>query len=234
MDHIKGPGVPDWVQDAELAAFGALVDPIVARATDPRPAERTRIGSLHQRWLSVRIISMSASLQVLPDTFTTATARGRGVHPRDLYAWRDSGEVVELSRGVFRRADAEAASLPDLLAVAYRAPRAIVCCVSAAAVHGLTDELPGAVQIAVAARSHPPRIEYPPTSVFRFDEATFEVGMSHVDAAPGTRPRGDPVGTRPRRRTAGTPRATARRRHRCPASHTSREGARRTHVPSPS
>lgn len=127
---------------------------------------------------------MTASLQVLPDTFTTATARGRGVHPRDLYAWRDSGEVVELSRGVFRRADAEAASWPDL-AVAYRAPRAIVCCVSAAAVHGLTDELPGAVQIAVAARAHPPRIEYPPTSVFRFDEATFEIGRSHVEAAPG-------------------------------------------------
>jgi hypothetical protein len=128
---------------------------------------------------------MTASLQVLPDTFTTATARGRGVHPRDLYAWRDSGEVVELSRGVFRRADAEAASWPDLLAVAYRAPRAIVCCVSAAAVHGLTDELPGAVQIAVAARAHPPRIEYPPTSVFRFEEATFEIGVSQVDAAPG-------------------------------------------------
>src|SRR5665648_93919 len=179
MDHIKGPGVPDWVQDAELAAFGALVDLIVPRATDPRPAERTRIDSLHQRWLSVRIISMPASLKVLPDTFTTATARACGVHPRDLYGWRDSGDVVELSRGVFRQSDAEAASLPDLLAVAYRAPRAIVCCVSA-----------------VPARAHPPRIEYPPTSVFRFDEATFEVGMSHVDAAPGTRPRGDPVGTR--------------------------------------
>ena len=128
---------------------------------------------------------MTASLQVLPDTFTTATARGRGVHPRNLYAWRDSGEVVELSRGVFRRADAAAPSWPDLLVVAYRAPRAIVCCVSAAAVHGLTDELPGAVQIAVAARSHPPRIEYPPTSVFRFEEATFEIGVSQVDAAPG-------------------------------------------------
>jgi len=132
---------------------------------------------------------MPVSLKVLPDTFTTATARARGVHPRDLYGWRDSGDVVELSRGVFRQSDAEAASLPDLLAVAYRAPRAIVCCVSAAAVHGLTDELPAAVQIAVPARAHPPRIEYPPTSVFRFDEATFEVGMSHVDAAPGERVR---------------------------------------------
>lgn len=128
---------------------------------------------------------MSSSLLTLPDTFTTGTARSCGVHPRDLYAWRDSGAVVELSRGVFRRADAAAASWPDLLAVAYRAPRAIVCCVSAAAVHGLTDELPVAVQVAVVARAHPPKITYPPTSVFRFEEQTFELGLSHVDAAPG-------------------------------------------------
>ncbi len=140
---------------------------------------------MHWWYVAVTIVSMSTALNGLPDTFTTGTARGRGVHPRDLYAWRDAGAVVELSRGVFRRADAAAPSWPDLLAVAYRAPRAIVCCVSAAVVHGLTDEMPGAVQIAVAARSHPPRIEYPPTSVFRFEEATFEIGASQVDAAPG-------------------------------------------------
>lgn len=128
---------------------------------------------------------MTALLALLPDTFTTATARAHGVHPRDLYAWRDNGDVVELSRGVFRRSVADAASLPDLLAVGYRAPRAIICCVSAAAVHGLTDEMPAAVQIAVPARAHPPKIDYPPTWVFRFDEATFDVGDSHVDAAPG-------------------------------------------------
>jgi len=128
---------------------------------------------------------MPALLTQLPDTFTTGTARAHGVHPRDLYAWRDNGDVIELSRGVFRRSDADAASLPDLLAVGYRAPHAIVCCVSAAAVHGLTDEIPAAVQIAVPARAHPPKIDYPPTSVFRFDEATFDVGATHVDAAPG-------------------------------------------------
>jgi predicted transcriptional regulator of viral defense system len=86
---------------------------------------------------------------------------------------------------VFRRADASLASYPDLLAVAYRASRAIVCCVSAAAVHDLTDELPAAVQIAVPSRDRPPRIGYPPTQVFRFDAATFELGLSNVDAAEG-------------------------------------------------
>ncbi len=121
----------------------------------------------------------------LPATFTTHTARQLGLHPRDLYRLRDEGAVLELSRGVFRRADAPAASLPDLLAVAYRVPAAVVCCVSALAVHDLTDELPAAVQIAVPRRQRPPRIDYPPTEVFRFDTATFALGLSTVEAAPG-------------------------------------------------
>jgi hypothetical protein len=125
----------------------------------------------------------------LPDTFTTQTALRAGVHPRDLYGWRDTGEVVEISRGVFRRADAPVATYPDLLAVAYRAPRAIVCAVSAAVVHDLTDELPPSVQIAVPKRSYSPSIDYPPTTVFRFAEETFELGLAEVEVAPGERVR---------------------------------------------
>ena len=128
---------------------------------------------------------MTVSVEALPRTFTTRTARELGMHPRDLYRLRDEGELIELSRGVFRQAGAPTPSLPDLLAVAHRAPVAIVCCVSALAVHDLTDEVPLAVQIAVPRSRRLPHVEYPPTQVFRFDEATFELGMSSVEAAPG-------------------------------------------------
>ena len=125
------------------------------------------------------------SEESLPATFTAGEARAAGVHPRDLYAARDTGAYVELSRGVFRRADAPAATYPDLLAVSRRAPRAVVCLLSAASVHDLTDELPLAVQIAVPRRTWPPRIEHPPVQVFVWDPATFELGIDQVDAAPG-------------------------------------------------
>lgn len=121
----------------------------------------------------------------LPSTFTTETSRAHGVHPRDLYAWRDDGQIIELSRGVFRRADAPPASHPDMIAVAHRAPRAIVCCISAAVIHDLTDEMPASVQIAVPKRSHTPVIAYPPVTVFRFDEATFDLGLTSFEAGPG-------------------------------------------------
>jgi hypothetical protein len=139
---------------------------------------------LHDNSRRVTLLSMPKPAS-LPTTFTTATALARGIHPRDLYGWRDGGDILELSRGVFRRADAPPASYPDLLAVAYRSPRAIVCCRTAAAIHELSDEIPPVVQIAVPTRSRPPRITYPPTEVFRFDEATFERGLSRVEAAPG-------------------------------------------------
>jgi predicted transcriptional regulator of viral defense system len=118
-------------------------------------------------------------------TFTAKTARKRGVQNRDLYRWRDSGEIIELSRGVFRRSDAPAVTYPDVLAVAYRAPRAIVCGISAADIHELTDEIPSSVQIAVPNSDRPPQIQYPPTTVFRFEEASFGMGLSSVEAAPG-------------------------------------------------
>jgi predicted transcriptional regulator of viral defense system len=128
---------------------------------------------------------MAALKSELPDTFTTRTARRLGLHPRELYRMRDDGDLVELSRGVFRRVDAPAPSLPDLLAIAYRVPVAITCCVSAAAVHELTDEIPRAVQIAVPRTQRPPHIEQPPVEVFRFAVKTFELGLSSVEAAPG-------------------------------------------------
>jgi predicted transcriptional regulator of viral defense system len=125
------------------------------------------------------------AIEKLPPTFTTETVLGQGISPRDLYAARDEGALLELSRGVFRRADAPPASYPDLLAVAYRSPVAVVCLLSAATVHDLTDEIPSAVQIAVPRASHPPRISFPPTAVLRFEQSTFGVGLTTIDAAPG-------------------------------------------------
>ena len=129
------------------------------------------------------VLSM-AGLQDLPSTFTTGQALRAGVHPRLLYAWRNEGDVVELSRGVFRRADALPASYPDFLAVAFRVPLAVVCLIAAARVHDLTDEIPPAVQIAVPRGGPRPRIHYPPVEVFQFDALTFDLGISSVEAAP--------------------------------------------------
>lgn len=40
-------------------------------------------------------------------------------------------------------------------------------------------------QIAVPKGSHPPRIDHPLIKVFRFEEDTFELGLTELEAAPG-------------------------------------------------
>ena len=52
--------------------------------------------------------------------FRAGDAAEAGVHPRDLYALRDEGFLVELSRGVYRLADAEMRPYLDLVAVLQR------------------------------------------------------------------------------------------------------------------
>lgn len=60
-----------------------------------------------------------------------------------------------------------------------------MCCISAAAIHDLTDEIPASVQIAVSKRSHTPVIVYPVVMVFRSEDAAFELGLASSEAGPG-------------------------------------------------
>jgi predicted transcriptional regulator of viral defense system len=99
-----------------------------------------------------------------------------GARWEDLYRLRDSGMLVELSRGVYRVADAPATAYLDLVAVCRRAPNAMVCLNSAASFWDLTDELPDAVHIAVPRGAHRPRIALPRTKVHVFAAQTFALG----------------------------------------------------------
>ncbi len=121
----------------------------------------------------------------LPTTFTTSTAIAAGLPGVSLLRLRDAGELTELSRGIFRHADAPEPTHPDLLALSLRVPNGIICAVSAAAAYDLTDELLARVQIAVARGTTRPKITYPPTRVFTFEPSTFELGLTEIEAAPG-------------------------------------------------
>jgi len=118
-------------------------------------------------------------------TFRSSDARAAGLHWRDLYALRDAGEVVELSRGLFRFADVGGVTGIDLLAVSRRAPRGMICLVSALAHWDLTDEIPTAVDLAVPRGSRRPSIDYPPTRIHVFDARTFDLGRERVALGPG-------------------------------------------------
>ncbi len=112
--------------------------------------------------------------------FRAKDAAEAGVHWRDLYALRDEGFLDELSRGVFRLADAEMSPYLDLIAVSRRSPRGVICLNSALSFWDLTDEVPVEVHLAVPRGSRPPSIDYPPTRVHVFAADTFDLGRERI------------------------------------------------------
>jgi predicted transcriptional regulator of viral defense system len=98
------------------------------------------------------------------------------VHPRELYAAREDGTLVEVSRGLFRLASLPMTE-PDLIIVASRMPTARICLVSALHLHGLTRDIPRAVHVALPRGRHPARLEAPPIEVFHFAAASYETGV---------------------------------------------------------
>lgn len=100
-----------------------------------------------------------------------------GVHPRTLYQMRESGEIIELSRGVYRLAELPELENSDLVAVAKRVPSGVICLVSALSFHALTTEIPHVVYLAIPRGKEKPRLDYPPTRVFHFSPESFSAGV---------------------------------------------------------
>jgi len=89
----------------------------------------------------------------------------------------EAGDVVRIGRGLYQAADAEADLNANLAEVAKRAPKSVICLVSALAFHGLTDQLPRKVWFAIGAKDWEPSIAYPPLRVVRFREPYFSDGV---------------------------------------------------------
>lgn len=107
----------------------------------------------------------------------TSQALKAGVHRRHLYALRDAGVLETVSRGVYRLAGLPPLTEPDLVTVASRVPKAVVCLISALHFHGLTTEIPHAVSIALPRGASRPKLDWPPVLVYRFSSPMFEQGI---------------------------------------------------------
>lgn len=115
-----------------------------------------------------------------------ADAMREGVHRRTLYAMRDAGQVEPLARGLYRLADTAPLAHPDLVTVAAKVPRGVICLVSALAFHDLTTQIPHEVWLAVPRNSEPPRLDYPPVRVVRLSPGPYEAGAEthRLDGVP--------------------------------------------------
>lgn len=91
------------------------------------------------------------------------------------------GVIVRLARGLYQLAGADLDQQHTLAEVAKLIPKGVVCLTSALAFHGLTDQLPARVWVALDKKDWRPRIAYPPVRIVRFPPNLLAAGVErHV------------------------------------------------------
>lgn len=121
----------------------------------------------------------TSDLRQVPDgPFTRREALAQGVSRWTLGHWHESGVIERLTRGLYQKVGSAPVDV-DLVEAVERAPNATLCLVSALAQHGLVDEIPQAIDLAIRNGQRPPATKGPITW-HRFDSDTFDVGRGVI------------------------------------------------------
>lgn len=93
-----------------------------------------------------------------------------GVTATTVSRMERAGEIVRLARGLYQLPDAALDTHQSLAEVARLVPKGVICLASALAFHGLTDQMPSKVWIAIGRKDWRPRFTYPPVRIARFPD----------------------------------------------------------------
>jgi predicted transcriptional regulator of viral defense system len=93
-----------------------------------------------------------------------------GITATTVSRMEQAGEVVRLARGLYQLPDGALDPQQALAEAARLVPKGVICLASALAFHGLTDQMPPKVWIAIGRKDWRPRVSYPPIRVARFSD----------------------------------------------------------------
>jgi len=100
-----------------------------------------------------------------------------GIHRRTLYALWENGTLIQLTRGLYQLADLDRPHGAELAEISKKAPNAVICLKSALALHGLLDQKPRAIWVAVERKARKPVFESPPVKAYFFSGEMFYRGV---------------------------------------------------------
>nr|WP_226988450.1 hypothetical protein [Candidatus Protochlamydia sp. R18] len=99
------------------------------------------------------------------------------IHRRELYTFKDRGELEVVSRGLYRLTETADPSLPDFIPIAKKISTGVICLISALAFHEITTQIPYFVYVALPSQAHKPAISYPPIRYFWYNEKLLKTGV---------------------------------------------------------
>jgi predicted transcriptional regulator of viral defense system len=103
--------------------------------------------------------------------------RSAGITAATVSRMERDGDLVRLGRGLYQLPDAPLHAQHSLAEAAKRVPKGVVCLASALAYHGLTDQLPRKVWLAIGNKDWSPKSDRPPLRIVRFTESLLTDGV---------------------------------------------------------
>ena len=97
--------------------------------------------------------------------FRASDLAAAGIPRSYLARWEKQGVVERLSRGLYRLVEVEPTELGSVAEVARRAPKGVICLLTALQIHNLTSEVPHAVWLMIPTKGHRPKIDFVQTEL---------------------------------------------------------------------
>jgi predicted transcriptional regulator of viral defense system len=115
-----------------------------------------------------------------------AELRAAGATSATVSRMEQAGDVMRLGRGLYQLPDAPLSAEHSLAVAAKRVPKGVVCLVSALAFHGLTDQLPRKVWLAVGKADWPRRHTQPQLRIVQMADRLLksDVETHRIDGVP--------------------------------------------------
>jgi predicted transcriptional regulator of viral defense system len=106
-----------------------------------------------------------------------AEIRRAGITAATVSRLEREGVVTRLGRGLYQLAAASPEANHSLAEAAKRVPKGVICLVSALAFHGITDQMPRRIWIAIGPKDWKPNVDHPPLRIVRFADNFLRNGV---------------------------------------------------------
>jgi predicted transcriptional regulator of viral defense system len=127
-------------------------------------------------------ISNSPKNAILKMALKTGVVRAReireaGLHPEYLRKLCESGHLIRTGRGLYSLADGDFTEHHSLVEACKRVPHGIICLISALSYHEIGIQNPHQIWMAIDRTMRKPKVDYPPTRIFRFSGPSLKEGI---------------------------------------------------------
>ncbi len=103
----------------------------------------------------------------------------KGVTAATVSRLEREGVLMRLARGLYQLADASLDMHHTFAEASKLVPKGVICLTSALAFHGLTDQIPPKIWIAIGPKEWRPKFQYPPVRFARFSGPRLQLGVEN-------------------------------------------------------